>query len=111
MRKATDAEWLGAELSKTLTTELLKSRQRSGQRQPTEEPPADTRPDVNQILEAVVPAPSVLAPIPEENDSMVPRYQKLQNQVLRYGRVSLKANQAVSRLTGMSDRAWRPIRK
>ena len=37
--------------------------------QPTEEPPADTRPDVNQILEAVVPAPSVLAPIPEENDS------------------------------------------
>ena len=38
--------------------------------QPTEEPPADTRPDVNQILEAVVPAPSVLAPIPEENDSM-----------------------------------------
>ena len=59
------AEWLGAELSKTLATELLKSRQRSGQRgyvdveaegQPTEEPPADTRPDVNQILEAVVPA-------------------------------------------------------
>ena len=66
MRKATDAEWLGAELSKTLATELLKSRQRNGQRgyldveaegQPTEEPPADTRPDVNQILEA-------------ENDSM-----------------------------------------
>ena len=60
VRKATDAEWLGAELSKTLATELLKSRQRSGQRgyvdvetegQPTEEPPADTRPDVNQILE------------------------------------------------------------
>ena len=59
VRKATDAEWLGAELSKTLATELLKSRQRSGQRgyvdveaegQPTEEePPADTRPDVNQI--------------------------------------------------------------
>ena len=79
MRKATDAEWPGAELSKTLTTELLKSRQRSGQRgyvdveterQPTEEPPADTRPDVNQILGAVVPAPSVLAPIPEESDSM-----------------------------------------
>ena len=38
--------------------------------QPTEEPPADTRPDVNQILESVVPAPSVLAPIPEESDSM-----------------------------------------
>ena len=79
VRKATDAEWLGAELSKTLATELLKSRQRSGQRgcvdvevegQPNEEPPADTRPDVNQILEAVVPAPSVLAPIPEESDSM-----------------------------------------
>ena len=79
VRKATDAEWLGAELSKTLSTELLKSRQRSGQRgyvdveaegQPTEEPPADTRPDVNQILGAVVPAPSVLAPIPEEGDSM-----------------------------------------
>ena len=38
--------------------------------QPTEEPPADTRPDVNQILGAVVPAPSVLAPIPEEGDIM-----------------------------------------
>ena len=59
MRKATDAKWLGAELSKTLATELLKSRQRSGQRgyvdvetegQPTEEPPADTRPDVNQVF-------------------------------------------------------------
>ena len=77
VRKATDAEWLGAELSKTV--ELLKSCQRSGQRgyvdvetegQPTEEPPADTRPDVNQILGAVVPAPSVLVPIPEEGDSM-----------------------------------------
>ena len=32
VRKATDAEWLGAELSETLATELLKSRQRSGQR-------------------------------------------------------------------------------
>ena len=77
--KATDGEWFGAELSKTLATEALKSRQRRGQRgyvdvetegQPTEEPPADTRPDVNQILEAVVPAPSVLAPIPEEGNSM-----------------------------------------
>ena len=73
VRKATDAEWLVAELSKTLGTELLKSRQRSGQSgyvdvetegQPTEEPPADTRPDVSQILGAVVPAPRVLAPIP-----------------------------------------------
>ena len=77
VRKATDAEWLGAELSKTLATELMKSRQRSGQRgyvdvetegQPTEEPPADTRPDVSQILGAVIPAPRVLAPIPEEGD-------------------------------------------
>ena len=38
--------------------------------QSTEEPPADTRQDVSQILGAVVPAPSVLAPIPEEGDSM-----------------------------------------
>ena len=38
--------------------------------QPTEEPPADTRPDVNQILEAVVAAPSGLAPIPVEGDLM-----------------------------------------
>ena len=77
--QATDAEWLGAELSKTLETELLKSRQRSGQRgyvdvetegQPTEEPPAVTRPDVSQILGAVVPAPSLLAPIFEEGDFM-----------------------------------------
>ena len=79
VRKATDAEWLCAEWSKTLATELLKSRQRSGQRgyvdvetegQPTEEPPADTQPDVNQIPGAVVPAPSVLGPIPEEGDIM-----------------------------------------
>ena len=80
VRKAMDAAWLGAELSKTLATELLKSRQRSGQRgyvdvetegQPTEEPPVDTRPDVSQILGAVIPAPSgVHAPIPEEGDLM-----------------------------------------
>ena len=38
--------------------------------QPTEEPPADSRPDVSQILGAVVPAPSVLAPIPEEGELM-----------------------------------------
>ena len=77
VRKATDAEWLGAELSKTLATELMKRRQRSGQRghvdvetegQPTLEPPADTRPDVSQILGAVIPAPRLLAPIPEEGD-------------------------------------------
>ena len=63
--------------AKTLATELLKSHQRSGQSryvdvetegQPTEEPPADTRPDVSQILGAVVPAQSVLAPIPEEGE-------------------------------------------
>ena len=35
----------------------------------TEEPPADTRPDVNKILGAVIPAPSVLAPIAEEGDA------------------------------------------
>ena len=79
VRKANDAEWLGAELSKTLATELLKSRQRSGQRgyvdvetegQPTEEPPVDTRPDVSRIQGAVVPAPCVLAPIPEEFELM-----------------------------------------
>ena len=81
VRKATDAEWLGTELSRTLATELLKSRQRSGQRgyvdvevegQPTEEPPADTRPDVSQILGAVVPTPSVLAPIPDLMDITMP---------------------------------------
>ena len=69
VRKGTDAEWPGGELSRTLATEHLKSRQRSGQRgyvnvetegQPTEEPLADTRPDVNQILGAVVPAPGIL---------------------------------------------------
>ena len=38
--------------------------------QPTEEPLADTRLDVSRILGAVVPAPSVLAPIFEEGDIM-----------------------------------------
>ena len=32
VRKATDAEWLSAELRRTLATELLNSRRRSGQR-------------------------------------------------------------------------------
>ena len=59
VRKATDAEWLGTGLSRTLATELLNSRRRSGHRgfvdvepegQPTEEPPTDTRPNVQQIL-------------------------------------------------------------
>ena len=81
VRKATDAEWPGAELSKTLTTELLKSRQRSGQRgyvdvetegQSTEEPPADTRPDVNQILGAAIPAPSVILEEGESMDTTMP---------------------------------------
>ena len=79
VRKATDAEWLGAELSRTLATELLNCRQRSGQRgyvdvepegQPTEDPPADTRPDVHQILGANAPAPGALASIPEEANLM-----------------------------------------
>ena len=38
--------------------------------QSTEEPPADTRPDVSQILGAVVPAPRVLVPILGEGDLM-----------------------------------------
>ena len=114
VRKATDAEWLGAELSKTLATELLKSRQKSGQRgcvdvetegQPTEEPPADTRPDVNQILGAVVQHQACSRRFLRKVTPWIPRCQKLQNRVLRYGRVSLKANQAVSRLTGMSRRS------
>ena len=32
VRKANDGEWVGAELSTTLATEFLNSRQRSGQR-------------------------------------------------------------------------------
>ena len=79
VRKATDAEWLVAELSRTLATELFNSRQRSGQRgyvdvepegQPTEEPLADTRPDVHQIWGANAPAPGALASILEETDFM-----------------------------------------
>ena len=58
VRKATDAEWLCAELSRNLATELLNSRRRSGQRgyvdvepegQPTEEPPTETRPNIHQV--------------------------------------------------------------
>ena len=73
--------------------------------QPTEEPPADTRQDVNQILQAVVPAPSVLSPIPEESDSMGTTMPEVAESGPGYGFVSLKANHAVSRLTGMSDHA------
>ena len=79
VRKATDAEWLGAELSETLARELLESRQRRGQRgyvdvepegDPTEEPPVDTRPDVRQVLGVALPAPNVLGPIPEDAEVM-----------------------------------------
>ena len=64
VRKATDAEWLGAELSRTPATELLHSRRRSGQRgdfevepegQPSEERPIDTRPNVQQVFGVGVP--------------------------------------------------------
>ena len=68
------AEWLVAELSKTLATELLKSRQKADNVGTSTWNPSDnqlrnrwlTRPDVSQILGAVVRAPSVLAPIPGE---------------------------------------------
>ena len=64
VRNATDAEWLGAELSGTLATELLNSRQRSGQRGVrrcgTEEPSVDTRSDTHQV--------GPLAPIPEDTE-------------------------------------------
>ena len=42
VRKATDAEWLGAELSRTLATELIHSRRRSGQRGDFEVEPRGT---------------------------------------------------------------------
>ena len=120
VRKATDAEWLGAELSKTLA---MKSRQRSGQRgyvdvetegQPPEEPPADTRPDVNQILGAAIPAPSVLAPIPEEGESMdttMPEIQKLQNRVQKYDwplRLPVGSRIGGSRSTSLSLLSFHP---
>ena len=78
MRNAADAKWLGAELSLILATELLKSRQRSGQRryvdveaegQPTEEPPADTT-RCESYSGSCRSRLSVQAPIPEEGDSM-----------------------------------------
>ena len=100
VRKATDAEWLGAELSKTLATELLKSRQRSGQRgyvdvetegQPTEEPPADTRPDVNQILRAALlflQHQACSRRFLRKVNPRIPRCQKKQDRVQEYDRVS-----------------------
>ena len=59
VRKATDAEYLGTELAKVLSQELLKSRERAGQRgfvdvevegTPDEEPPEDTRPNVHESV-------------------------------------------------------------
>ena len=115
VRKATDAEWLGAELSRALATELLNSRQRSGQRgyddvepegQPTEDPPADMRPDVHQISGPNVTAPGALASIPEQSDFMDAACHRPRKRDLRRDRVNPKANQAASRSTGTSDRGW-----
>ena len=59
VRKATDSEYLGTELPKVLSQELLKSRERSGQRgfvdvevegRPEEEPPEETRPNVSDVI-------------------------------------------------------------
>ena len=59
VRKATDAEYLGTELAKVLSQELLKSRERAGQRgfvdvevegALDEEPPEDTRPNVQEAM-------------------------------------------------------------
>ena len=57
VRKATDSECL--ELAKVLSQELMKSRERSGQRgfvdieavgKPEQEPPEDTRPNVGDVM-------------------------------------------------------------
>ena len=83
-----------AELSRILATELLNSRQRSGQRgyvdvelegQPTEEPPVDARPDVHQVFGAATPAPASgpLASIPEETkivNAVVPQAMETEPQ-------------------------------
>ena len=114
VRKATDAEWLGTELSKTLATELLKSRQRSGQRgyvdvETEGQPTADTRPDVNQIPGAVAPAPSVLAPIPEEDDTMdttIPAIAESGPETQTRKPESEPGSEQVDR-----NVTWRPIRK
>ena len=87
VRKATDAEYLGTELVKVLSQELLESRERAGQRgyvdvevegNPDEEPPEDTRPDVQEVLG--VPSSSDISsgsgglsrmqPIPEDRELM-----------------------------------------
>ena len=82
VRKATDAQWPGAELSRTRATELLNSRRRSGQRgyvdaepegQPSEEHPIDTRPNVQQVLGVGVPTvSSPLTSILEDADVVDP---------------------------------------
>ena len=82
VRKATDAEWFGAELSRTLATELFNSRRRSGQRgyvdvetegQPSEEPSTDTTPNVQQVLGVGVPVvSSPLTTICEEAEVVDP---------------------------------------
>ena len=82
VRKATHAEWLGAELSRTLATEVLNSRRRSGQRgcvdvepegQPSEEIPTDTRPNVQLVSGVGVPmVSSPLTSILEETEVVNP---------------------------------------
>ena len=105
---------------KTLATELLKSRQRSGQRgyvdveverRPPEEPPADTRPDVSQILEAVVPTPNVLTPIPEESVPMDTALPEVAESGPEIRPRQPESGPGSEPLTGMSDLDWRPIRK
>ena len=81
VRKATDAEWLGAELSRTPATKFLNSRQRCEQLgyvdvelegRPTEEPPVDTRRDIHQVWSASAPASGPLAPILEDTEVVRP---------------------------------------
>ena len=59
MRKAIDSECPGMELAKVLSQELLKRRERSGQRgfvdvevegRPEVEPPKNTRPDIRDVM-------------------------------------------------------------
>ena len=106
VRKATDAEWLGAELSRALVTDLLHSRQRSGERgyvdvepegQPTEDPPANTRPDVHQILGRMSQRQEHSPRSLNNRTSWTPRCRRQQRRDLRLDRVSPKANQAAGR--------------
>ena len=87
VRKAADVEYLGTEFAKVLSQELLKSRERAGQRgfvdvevegTPDEEPPEDTRPNVQEAMG--VPSSSDISsgsggvgrmqPIPEDRELM-----------------------------------------